>query len=886
MRSLKNQVIVLSVIIIFLVIEGITLVGLQHLENEKTKIMSKLLLLSEELNHIWRLEEKIEGNLPEIMQRYGQSQYFCIECHSSKTDEFDRHVGLVKKYAQIAAEKDKLNIQSAVALNQLSVTFNFFTTFSNITSDSLEKLNANPQEQEEQDENASFVHQIRLLIATDKLASAIFDVYGFAMSKTRSYYIGEKDTRKTEDIIKEVEQLFNETTHIDLKAEERESIAQMVSSMQELLSIQDRIDKSNAELKSIETELATNREELSGVISKVVKTVDNQHKYISAFVNIFKVASGVSIVLVLFWYLKGMIQLQKTVSGLTAGITAIKNDYGYRIRVAKCFFSELAEVVYTINDLAREVEARDESLRQANDRLSKEIAEREGTEKRLRFLTNAVEHSPASIVLTDSEGNIQYVNPKFTEVTGYTYEEAIGQNPRILSSGHHNSEFYRQLWEMVKAGKEWQGEFCNKKKNGTLYWELASISPILDDTGKISNFVAIKEDITEKKKAEHDMLLLDKLRSLGVLAGGIAHDFNNLLTGIIGNISLASLQLKDNPELKKRLDEVLRAAERGTGLSSQLLVFAKGGEPVKKAFNIERLVRDISDFVLSGSSVTSYILFAPRNIADRLWCVDGDKNLISQCISNIILNAKQAMHGKGKIEITISNAEFDADDPFLQGKFIKMTIADNGPGMSEDVVTRIFEPYFTTKEAGSGLGLAVVRSIVQKHGGVMLVSSRLGFGTTFTIYLPASEAMETETQDVSLEELVSCEVYRQARVLVMDDEEQIAHLCVDALENLGHEAVSCHNGEEAIRLYQEAREAGNPFDLIIMDLTIVGGMGGIEACQRIKQIYPDAKLIVSSGYSKDPAVSSPQAYGFSGVLPKPYKIHEMEAVIKSVLAKS
>ncbi|GEM_PF-1857780 len=875
MRSLKNQVVILSVIIVFLILEGIALVGLQHYGNENTKLIDRLLSVSDAVNQTWRLEERLESNLSEIISRYNSLQMSCLECHPTRTTEFARHVDLVKQYARIAAEKDRLQVQSAVAIYQLSSTFRYFSRSSHETVADIKKfLESDPEVRA--NAGTEMMRSMHLLDTTEKLSDLIFEVYDFAFS-TWHYYIGDVDRKGIATALSSMTGLLDDSVLTNLSEEEKAITVQITSYMQDVVSAQKEIEAIDLTLNRIETELAANRAGLSGVISKVINKVDEKNRYIGAFVSIVKLISGLSIVLALFWYLKGMLQLRSTVQALTSGVSALKSDYGYRIHITKCLFKELAEVVFTINDLAREVDDRTE-------RLVKEIAEKEQTEKQLKFLTNAVEHSPVSIVLTDAEGNITYVNPKFTEVTGYTFEEAIGKNPRILKSGVHDMEFYRQMWETLKSGHEWHGEFCNKRKDGGLYWELASISPILDKTGSVVNFVAVKEDITEKKKAEEDRFLLDKLKSLGVLAGGIAHDFNNLLTGIIGNISLASTQAKDNPALQKRLDETLKAAERGAGLSAQLLVFAKGGEPVKKAFDIEKLIHDIADFILAGSSITLNISAGLSVNQEKLWSVDGDRNLISQCIANIILNAKQAMHGSGKIDIIIQNANFLQDDPFLQGKFVKIILKDNGPGMSSDVVSRIFEPYFTTKEAGSGLGLATAHSIVQKHGGVMLVSSELGMGTTFTIYLPAVEREEKEMADVPSETFDSADqAVRSARVLVMDDEEQITSLCVDALESLGHDAVACFDGESAIRLYKEAVESGTPFDIVIMDLTIVGGMGGIEACRHIKDMYPEARIVVSSGYSKDPAISSPSEYGFSGVLPKPYKISEMDSVIRKVL---
>jgi CheY-like chemotaxis protein len=377
------------------------------------------------------------------------------------------------------------------------------------------------------------------------------------------------------------------------------------------------------------------------------------------------------------------------------------------------------------------------------------------------------------------------------------------------------------------------------------------------------------DEISELRQAGQDMLKNQKIESLGVLAGGIAHDFNNILTIILGNVSLARLQLHDPEKVTTRLEEAENATVRAKDLAQQLLTFARGGEPVKKIIEVACLLWEAAGFALHGSNVRSE--FA---LADDLWPVEADEGQLSQVIQNLVLNAVQAMPEGGTVTISAENAT----SPQEGKRFVKISVADTGAGISEHHLQRIFDPYFTTKQQGSGLGLATCYSIIRKHGGKIRATSTLGNGSTFHISLPASE--QESVSEPSSRKAVS---HGSGRVLVMDDEEDIRELTEAILEELGYTVESVKNGTEVVDLYRKRKEEGMPFSAVILDLTIPGGVGGKETIEQLLRIDPDIKAIVSSGYSTDPIMANYRDYGFGAVLVKPYRLQEISKVLQELL---
>lgn len=409
-------------------------------------------------------------------------------------------------------------------------------------------------------------------------------------------------------------------------------------------------------------------------------------------------------------------------------------------------------------------------------------------------------------------------------------------------------------------------------------WELFTFPFVDSKTGQLEGVIEHVRDITERKQMEAEIQKAQKLESLGILAGGIAHDFNNIFTAIIGNISLAKMYAKPGLEMYDILTEVEKASLRAKNLTTQLLTFSKGGTPVKKLASVTKLIRDSANFALSGSNVRCEI-----SMPDDLWPVEVDKGQISQVIHHLIINAQQAMPQGGIIRLKAENIAVGKGHylPLNEGKYIKISLEDEGIGIPQEHLSKIFDPYFTTKQEGSGIGLATAYSIIKNHEGYITAESKLGVGTTFHIYLPASEEKIQLIKDTLT---VSPVGSGRGNILVMDDDE-IVRIVVDRmLGQCGYEAEFAEDGKEAIELYKKAKESGAPFDAVIIDLVIPAGMGGKEAIQKLLELDPDIKAIVSSGYSDDPVMSNYKEYGFKGALAKPYEITDLRQMLHNVTA--
>ena len=384
-------------------------------------------------------------------------------------------------------------------------------------------------------------------------------------------------------------------------------------------------------------------------------------------------------------------------------------------------------------------------------------------------------------------------------------------------------------------------------------------------------------EIGERKKIQDELLKAQKLESLGVLAGGIAHDFNNLLTGILGNISLARINLDPKLVISERLKLCEKAAIQASKLTQQLLTFARGGEPVRKLIDIAPLLRHAASFSLRGSNIRSNV-----EIADNLWCTEADSGQVSQVLHNLLFNAAQAMPDGGEVSIRALNETLPGNNllQLLAGAYLKISVEDQGCGIPQENLTRIFDPYFTTKSQGSGLGLASVYSIVKRHGGAVEVFSSMGMGSCFTVYLPANRYKHVEKESGAEGAMYT----GTGKVLVMDDEEFVRNTVAAMLETIGHQVELCCDGREAIACFNEARGQNTPFAAVILDLTVPGGMGGREAAKIMREIDEEAVLIVSSGYSSDPVVANYQQYGFNGAIAKPFDIYKMAEELRRCFA--
>ena len=478
-----------------------------------------------------------------------------------------------------------------------------------------------------------------------------------------------------------------------------------------------------------------------------------------------------------------------------------------------------------------------------------------------------------AIFVHDMNGRILDANDCACHRYGYCYKEFLKMKVSDI--------------DVVEQVKYIDDRLAKLKENGHITFETEhrdcddNIFPV-EATAKLGEYegrqivLVISHEISERKRMEEELLKIEKLESVGILAGGIAHDFNNILAAILGNIEMAEMYTEETSEAYLLLDTAKKASIRAKDLTQQLLTFAKGSDPVKKTASVSQIITDAADFVLYGSvSRCNY------DISEDLWDVEVDSGQISQVIQNIVINARDALVDGGVITITCENITHIGEQnvPLLSGNYVRITLKDGGPGIAEEDIDKVFDPYFSTKQMGSGLGLAICHSIILKHNGSISVESKVGEGTKFTIYLPASLEKATEAQAKAL----FVETENRATVMVVDDETMILNMIEKMLSMIGHKALLVNNGQEAVDTYREYLDNGLSIDLIIMDLTIPGGMGGKEAVKEILNVNSEAKVVVSSGYASDPVVAHCQKYGFKASLSKPFQLGELNEVINAVL---
>lgn len=486
-----------------------------------------------------------------------------------------------------------------------------------------------------------------------------------------------------------------------------------------------------------------------------------------------------------------------------------------------------------------------------------------------------VENTPDCIYMIGKDKKFLSVNKSAANLFRKELGELVGKTIQDIFPREIATEYITNLNQMFITGMTRISE-SKFVVGGKELWLQNFLNPIKDAEGEVIAVIGVSRDITEIRRLQEEQQKMTKLESVGTLAGGIAHDFNNLLTGIMGNISMAKRHVEPGGKAHRRLDEAEKASERARDLTQQLLTFSRGGAPIKKAIFIGGLIKDTVDFALRGSKVRPEF-----SIPDDLWTIEADEGQINQVITNITINADEAMPEGGILNVAAKNTTFKRASalPLPMGNYVEIAIEDQGVGISKEHIAKIFDPYFTTKQKGSGLGLATTYSIIRNHGGHITVESVATVGTTFRIYLPASKKATPKKE----EERIQPSLLGKGRVLVMDDEETIRELLSADLTEAGYTVELTKDGAEAIERYKKAEESGEPFDVVIMDLTIPGGMGGREAIKQLLEIDPDAKAIVSSGYSTDPVMADYKKYGFSAVVTKPYSVGELEKKLRSIL---
>ncbi len=506
---------------------------------------------------------------------------------------------------------------------------------------------------------------------------------------------------------------------------------------------------------------------------------------------------------------------------------------------------------------------------------------RQQAEENLRKLSQAVEQSPVSVIITDIEGNIDYVNPKFSEVTGYTFGEVKGKNPRILKSGETSTEEYKRLWESITAGGEWQGEFHNKKKSGELFWELASISPIRNAAGEITHFLAVKEDITKRKQLEAQLLQAQKLEIVGQLAGGVAHDFNNLLTVINGYTEfLLGRHPEEDDPAHQEIKQIKDAGERAAMLTHQLLAFSRRQVLTPQILNINEVVTHTKKMLrrLIGEDIQMITALDPS-----LEYIQADRGQLEQVIMNLTINARDAMPHGGKL--TIETSKVDLNEQHVEqhfeitpGPYVVLSVVDTGNGIDAATQARIFEPFFTTKDVGkgTGLGLSTVYGIVQQSDGHISVFSEVGQGTTFKVYFPQVETLARASEpDQATAGGPSC----LETILLVEDNMGVRLVANKFLQNSGYTVLQAANGDEALHL---CAMYSNPIHLLVTDV-VMPKMDGRQLAEQLLLLRPNIRVLYMSGYTDDIMRQHGVLAADTMLLSKPFSADTLAHKVRQVL---
>ena len=541
-----------------------------------------------------------------------------------------------------------------------------------------------------------------------------------------------------------------------------------------------------------------------------------------------------------------------------------------------------------VNQLLDKKIVAEKALKKAKEELETRVQERtnELAEEKER-LTVTLRSIGDGVITTDTSGRISLLNQVAEDLTGWRQVKAAGHplkevfhaiNGRTLQPCEDTVAQVLKKGVVLSLDTE---ETTIISSDGTRRRISLTGAPIRDQSGATLGVVLVFRDITDQLSMEEELLKGQKLESLGVLAGGIAHDFNNILTGIVLKTQLARRNWARGDDPSQHFSSIEEATQLATTLTHQLLTFAKGGAPITKSASISQLLEESTRFVLRGSKIKCNCL-----IEDDLWTAEIDPGQINQVINNLVINAEQAMPQGGTITLLAGNVHMTSQNrvgELASGRYVKISVEDEGIGIPADILPRIFDPYFTTKEEGHGLGLAGTYSIIQRHGGYISVESEVDAGTEFTFYVPASENTVAQIeQDQPLPATEELGPVGEGRILVMDDEDMIREALGELLKELGYDVSFARDGVEAIALYRETLEQGLGFDAVIMDLTIPGGMGGKEAIQELLAIDPTVRAIVSSGYSSDPVMARYEDHGFSAVLTKPLRLNDVTRVLEKV----
>ncbi len=525
-----------------------------------------------------------------------------------------------------------------------------------------------------------------------------------------------------------------------------------------------------------------------------------------------------------------------------------------------------------------------------NRRMAREIIRRKHIEEQLRKLSRAVEQSHNSIVITDLDAIIEYVNPAFACATGYVSEEAIGQNPRMLKSGYQKAPFYQAMWDTLAQNGVWKGELCNKRKDDSLYWEFVTISSIKDESGKTTHYVAVKEDISDRKKAAKEKEKLtaqlhqaQKLESIGLMAGGVAHDLNNILSGVVGYPELILHDLPEKSKLRKPIETIMESGKMAAAVVADLLTVARGVASTRESHSLNTLIRE---YLNSPECVKLKSHHPQVAWQDQLTTAQATISCsavhVKKCLMNLVTNAAEAVSDNGTVMISTSNQDIDitAAGELNKGAYVVVSVQDTGPGIAKEDLEHIFEPFYTKKvmgKSGTGLGLTVVWNTMEDHDGKVTVESNEK-GTCFRLYFPLRAEIETTPSSV---DNVNIRSTNNEYILVVDDEPHLRDIASQMLHSLGYKVDVVSSGDKAVQFVKDTK-----IDLIVLDMLMEPGINGRQTYEAILQLYPNQKAIIASGFSESDDVKATLKLGASGFIKKPYTMDTLGRAIKEALMAS
>ncbi|MEN8189916.1 MAG: ATP-binding protein [Thermodesulfobacteriota bacterium] len=884
-RSIRIKLyIILALLGVIFVLFFINYLAGKKVEN-LDRTYSRIVVLDKELSHHISRESLIFSQPSEsgnLKRQHKQLELSCLSCHSSRTDLLSQRSFMLNRISENIQSTQQVEKVVTSHLNKLTDSVSYIhehhvTTLTNLLTRNKERyesdlsgnsfIKSSSQSAPELDiirQTVNLQHQLAVLlgnfyslhnVATPHELQEEFKGHITTFFKTvntlEDYSLDAQDGLLVEELL-ESGRVFDElfTSLIDFEKEHRE----------------------------LGKQLQDNQQELTDALAGVEKKMLNNLSLLKKRISMLEKGSFIFIVLLLLLAIIRSREILQSLNRIVTETNRIQGDLSYRIPATPAA-AEFQVVYDALNDMTANIDSQTQELqKEITVRTEAEhalITEKERLAVTLRSIGDGV-------ITTNIEGKILLLNRVAEELTGWSSTEAAGKTLGEvfkLINEKSGESFGDPASRILKSSQAvgLTGYSTLIARDGTLKSIADSGAPIRDRDDRFVGVVFVFRDVSREKEIEEELIKVRKLESVGVLAGGIAHDFNNILSAILGNIELAAVQVGAHSDTAELLSKACKATRRASKLTQQLLTFSKGGNPVKETTSLPRLIRESADFVLHGANVSCHYLFD-----DDLGMVDVDSGQFSQVIQNIIMNSKDAMPEGGRITIHCENVDGTDPETILhtgENNQVRITIQDTGTGIPETIIDKVFDPYFSTKLEGNGLGLAICYSIINKHDGHISVHSGTDGGTIFTIYLPAVPAYKISEPDRK----ESSPEVKPTRIMVMDDDDMVREVLHAQLTSLGHETVLVVNGEEAVKVYRELQEAGTPADIVIMDLTIPGGMGGKEAASHILQLDPEARLIVASGYSNDPIMANFKEYGFAAAVAKPFDLNELESCVVSVL---